>query len=93
MISDYDKPFEHKYGVRNLQLFFEKRLRMQGFIVADFQDKYYEEHQRNVQQWLKEGTLQAKICKTIGMDNAIDGLLGLFSGHNFGKAVLQVAKL
>ena len=29
-ISDYNKPFEEKYGVRNLQVFFEKRLKMQG---------------------------------------------------------------
>lgn len=29
-IADYNKPFEEKYGVRNLQVFFEKRLKMQG---------------------------------------------------------------
>ena len=90
MIADYNKPFEQKYGVKNLQVFFEKRLTMQGFIVADISDKYYDEHQKNVQQWLKDGSLKVKMSVTEGMDNAIDGLLGIFAGKNFGKAVLKV---
>lgn len=92
MISDYNKPFEKKYGVKNLQVFFEKRLKMQGFIVEDFRKKYSEQHQRNVQQWIHDGSLKARLSKTVGMDNSIDGLLGLFNGKNFGKAILQVAE-
>ena len=61
-----------------------------GFIVSDLQDKYFDEHQKNVQQWIKDGSLKVRLSKTIGMDNAIEGLLGLFNGSNFGKAVLQV---
>lgn len=90
MISDYNKPFHEKYGVKNLQVIFEKRLRMQGFIVADLQEKYYEKHQKDVQQWIKDGSLTVRMSKTVGMENAIEGLLDLFHGRNFGKAVLQV---
>lgn len=90
MISDYNKPFEEKYGVKNLQVFFEKRLKMQGFIVADLSEKYYDEHQKNVQKWMREGSLTVKMSVTKGMDNAVEGLLGLFVGKNFGKAVLEV---
>ena len=36
MISDYNKPFEEKYGVRNLQVMFEKRLKMQGVSLQVF---------------------------------------------------------
>lgn len=90
MISDYNKPVEEKYGVKNLQVFFEKRLRMQGFIVSDLADKYSAEHQKNVQAWINDGSLKVKMSVTEGMDNAIDGLLGLFAGKNFGKAVLKV---
>jgi NADPH-dependent curcumin reductase CurA len=92
MISDYNKPFEKKYGVKGLQVFFEKRLRMQGFIVADLKDKYFKRHQENVQQWLHDGSLQARLATTTSMANAIEGLLGLFEGKNFGKAVLKVAE-
>ena len=90
MIADYNKPFEEKYGVRNLQMFFEKRLTMRGFIVADLQEKYYDEHQKNVQKWIKDGSLKTRLSTTVGMNNAAEGLLGLFEGKNFGKAVLQV---
>jgi hypothetical protein len=90
MIADYNKPFEEKYGVRNLQVFFEKRLKMQGFIVGDLSGKYYDQHQRNVQEWINDGSLKVKMSVTKGMDNAINGLLGLFAGNNFGKAVLEV---
>ena len=90
MIADYNKPFEEKYGVRNLQVFFEKRLKMQGFIVTDLLEKYYDSHQSNVQEWINDGSPKVRMSVTKGMDNAIDGLLGLFAGNNFGKAVLQV---
>ncbi|KAK3057485.1 hypothetical protein LTR09_001669 [Extremus antarcticus] len=92
MISDYNKPFEQKYGVKNLQVFFEKRLKMEGFIVSDLTPKYYKEHQENVQKWLHDGSLTTKLSVTEGMDHAIEGLLGLFEGKNFGKAILRVAE-
>ena len=92
MISDYNKPFEEKYGVKNLQVFFEKRLKMQGFIVSDLQAKYFDSHQKDVQQWIKDGSLKVRLSETVGMDNAVDGLLGLFAGKNFGKAILRVQK-
>lgn len=90
MISDYNKPFSVKYGVKNLQVFFEKRLRMEGFIVSDLQPKYYDEHQKNVQKWLNDGSLKTRMAVTKGMENGVEGLLGLFEGKNFGKAILQV---
>ena len=90
MISDYNKSFEQKYGVKNLQVMFEKRLRMEGFIVADLQEKYYDEQQKNVQEWIRNGDLKVRMSTSVGMDQAIDGLLSLFSGKNFGKAVLRI---
>ena len=40
-----------------------------------------------------EGTFIAKLSVTRGIDNAIDGLLGMLKGENFGKAVLTIAEL
>ena len=40
-----------------------------------------------------EGTLIAKQSITRGIDNAVDGLLGMLKGENFGKAVLTIADL
>lgn len=93
MISDYNLPWESKYPIRNLQRVFEKRLTLRGFIVADADmgPKYTEEHQRNVQQWIKEGSLKTSMHVTKGMENAPEGLLAIFEGKNFGKSVLEVS--
>ncbi|KAI6891426.1 hypothetical protein KC318_g10461, partial [Hortaea werneckii] len=51
------------------------------------------DHQKNVQKWISEGSFKAEQSITQGIDNAAEGLLGLFKGTNFGKAVLEVSKL
>lgn len=72
-----------------------KRLRIRGFIVydADLGPKYTAEHQKNLQKWIKDGEVTVQQEVTEGMDNAAEGLVGMLRGDNFGKAVLQIAKL
>jgi len=72
-----------------------KRLTIRGFIVydKDFGGKYSEEHQKNVQQWIKDGSLTVKLSVTNGIDYAAEGLVGMLKGENFGKAVLTIADL
>lgn len=95
MISQYNLPPKEYYGVNNLMQFVAKRLKMQGFIVGDpdFGPKYFKDHQENVQKWIADGSFKAEMSVTQGIDNAPQGLLGLFEGKNFGKAVLEVSKL
>ncbi|KAK0610928.1 hypothetical protein B0T14DRAFT_440811 [Immersiella caudata] len=92
MISQYNAKPEERYGVKNLFYVVSKRITMQGFIVgdADFGPKYAKEHQEKMQQWLAEGTVQAKIHVTEGIDNAAEGFIGMLQGKNFGKAVLKI---
>ncbi|KAI7151264.1 hypothetical protein KC316_g2592, partial [Hortaea werneckii] len=59
----------------------------------DMGPKYAVDHQKNVQKWISEGSFKAEQSITQGIDNAAEGLLGLFKGTNFGKAVLEVSKL
>lgn len=70
-----------------------KRIVMEGFIVGDkdFGPAYAKEHQENLQKWLAEGSVKAKLHVTEGIDNAAEGLVGMFEGKNFGKAVLKIA--
>lgn len=95
MVSQYNLPDKEKYPVRNLQKFFEKRLKMEGFIVGDeyMGPKYHKEHQENVQKWIADGTLKVKMTETKGIDNAPDGLIGMLQGKNFGKAVLVIKEM
>jgi NADPH-dependent curcumin reductase CurA len=68
---------------------------MQGFIVGDANmgPKYTKEHQEKLQKWIADGSFKAKMSITDGIDNGVDGFIGMLAGKNFGKAVLQIADL
>ncbi|KAF3042003.1 hypothetical protein E8E11_004323 [Didymella keratinophila] len=95
MISQYNLKPEDSYPIKNLMQVVAKRLTIRGFIVGDenMGPKHAKEHQEKLQKWLSEGSFKAKISVTEGIDNAVDGFLGMLKGHNFGKAVLQIADL
>lgn len=95
MISQYNLKPGEQYPIRNLMQVVAKRLTMRGFIVSDdnMGPKHHKDHQEKLQKWLSEGTFKAKISVTEGIDNGVDGFLGMLEGKNFGKAVLQIADL
>lgn len=82
MISQYNAKPGEAYGVKNLMQVVGKRLKIQGFIVGDenMGPKYKEEHQKNVQKWIHDGTFKVKMDETRGIDNAAEGLLAIYSG-------------
>jgi hypothetical protein len=88
MISDFSGA---PYPIKNLHNIITKRLYMRGFIVADpeFGQKYFLEHQTNMQKWIKEGSIKSLIHETGAIDNAAEGLVGIFEGKNKGKALLK----
>lgn len=92
-ISQYNLEPDKRYGVKNLMQIVSNRLTIRGFIVGDseFGPKYDAEHQKKMQEWLAEGSVKAKLHIVEGIDNAAKGLIGIFKGENFGKAVLKVA--
>ncbi|CAK7200486.1 hypothetical protein SEUCBS139899_003182 [Sporothrix eucalyptigena] len=91
-IGDYNKPEAQKSGIKGMFRFVQKRILMQGFLVGDpdFGPKYAAEHQKNIQQWLHEGSFKSKLFVTEGIDHAAEGLVGMLEGRNFGKAVLKI---
>ncbi|KAI9751733.1 MAG: hypothetical protein M4579_005924 [Chaenotheca gracillima] len=95
MVSQYNLTPDKIYGVKSIINVVAKRLTMRGFIVGDpdFGPKYTQEHQKNVQKWIHDGSFKAQYSVTEGVDNAIEGFLGMLHGKNFGKAVLQIAPL
>jgi NADPH-dependent curcumin reductase CurA len=68
------------------------RIRMQGFVVFDFEHRYGEAR-KQLAQWLSEGKLKRKemIVKG-GIGKAEEALLGLFEGRNTGKTMVEVAR-
>ncbi|KAK5654564.1 hypothetical protein OQA88_7193 [Cercophora sp. LCS_1] len=92
MITQYNKDPKDWTGIKNLLLFLERRATMRAFLVTDeeFGPKYTAEHQESMSKWLADGTIKAKLDVTEGVDNAAQGLVNLFLGKNFGKAVLKI---
>jgi len=92
MISDYNTPADQQKGIKGLIQVIAKQITLQGFLVGNpkFGPAYFKEHQENLQKWLSEGSVKAKLAVTEGIDNAPDGFIGMLTGKNFGKAVLKV---
>jgi NADPH-dependent curcumin reductase CurA len=88
LISQYNAA---PYPIKNIHNVLVKRITMRGFIVGDqgMGDKHTAKHQENVQRWIKDGSFKVLIHETAGMDNAAEGLVGIFYGKNKGKAVLK----
>lgn len=88
LISQYNSA---PYPITNIANVLVKRITMRGFIVGDpgMGDVYSKEHQERVQKWIKEGSFKVLIHETVGIDNAAEGLVGIFHGKNLGKAVLK----
>ncbi|KAH6070166.1 hypothetical protein HBI67_050580 [Parastagonospora nodorum] len=89
-ISDYNK--KKPQGLKNYMMLISMRIRMQGFVVFDFEKKY-PEAKKQLAQWLSEGKLkrQETIVKG-GVMKAEEALVGLFEGKNIGKTMVEVAK-
>lgn len=65
------------------------RLRMQGFIVTDYQDQF-DDFQRDVSGWIRDGSLKYKEDIVQGIENSVGAFQGLLEGRNFGKLVMHV---
>ena len=62
---------------------------MQGFIVSNFQEHFIEGI-KHLAQWLKEGKLQYSETIVHGFEKLPEAFLGLFSGKNKGKMIVEV---
>jgi hypothetical protein len=70
-------------------LILRRSLKMQGFIVTNYRDRY-PEFARDMSAWLTEGKIVYREDMVDGLENAPQAFLGLFSGQNFGKLVVRV---
>lgn len=88
MITQYNGPDEKP--LRNLVQISALRIRMQGFLVLDYREKF-PQARRELSQWLEEGKL--KKSETIvkgGLEAVEQGLIDLFKGANTGKMIVEV---
>ncbi len=67
-----------------------KRLRVEGFLVVDHAE-LEAEFRRDVGAMVRTGTVKFKEDVVVGLDNAPQALIGMLSGRNFGKVLVQVS--
>jgi len=89
-VSTYN--LENPKGDRLEWLIIVKRLRLQGFSVFDYRDKF-EEVRQQLYQWFEEGKLHKTVTIQQGLENIADAFIGLFTGSNIGKLLVKVGDL
>lgn len=67
-----------------------KRLRMEGFIVLDYADRFAEAEAR-LAEWVASGDLRVVEEVWEGLDTAPAALVGLLAGDNVGKRLVRVS--
>ena len=90
--SQYNLPIEKLYGIRNTFLIISKTLTWTGLASrpGTWMLAYEEERQKNMQQWIHDGTMKPLNSFTYGFENSADGVVDLLKGNNVGKAILNL---
>jgi NADPH-dependent curcumin reductase CurA len=86
-ISQYNTP--DATGIRNLSLLITKRLTLQGFLVLDHWSRR-EAFAAEMLGWLREDRVKVAETFVDGIDNAVEGFLGMLRGSNLGKMVIRL---
>ena len=89
MISQYN--LAQREGVTNLAHIIYKRVRLQGFVVADFYH-LYTKFLEFVLPHIREGNIVYVEDIAEGIEKGPEKLVGIFSGQNVGKQVIVVAR-
>lgn len=69
-----------------------RRLTIRGFIVSDFGDRF-PEASAQLAQWMLEGKIKTRQDIRVGLETARDAVKLLYTGGNFGKLLVEVAKI
>jgi hypothetical protein len=67
-----------------------KRITMRGFIIFDDYGSRFGEFLTAMQAWLATGRIKYREDVVHGLENAPHAFLGLLSGDNFGKLVVDL---
>ncbi|KAI4378273.1 hypothetical protein MLD38_015773 [Melastoma candidum] len=91
MISQYNQVWTEREGVRNLLNAVGKQVRLEGFMLGSYFDRWGE-FTTQMGNYLKEGKIKSKNKTYVGIEGFLESLQSLFSSSNTGKVILQVSK-
>ena len=90
VVSQYDTstPEPGPKGIPGLLV--NKSIRMQGFLVFDFADRY-DQATNELIEWINEGQLKILTDELDGLEQAPKGFVDLLAGGNIGTRVVNVS--
>uniref|UniRef100_A0A7N0TGB5 Enoyl reductase (ER) domain-containing protein n=1 Tax=Kalanchoe fedtschenkoi TaxID=63787 RepID=A0A7N0TGB5_KALFE len=89
MISQYNKAWSDREGVRNLLNMVGKEVRMEGYLVGSYLDRLGD-FMKEMEGHLKQGSITSKHKIYKGMESFPESLGSLFSSSNDGKVIVQL---
>jgi NADPH-dependent curcumin reductase CurA len=88
VLSQYNAVGE-PYGVKNTRLIFDKRLRLQGFLLSDYREMW-SEARTELEELVASGRLRYRETIATGIENAPEAFIGMLKGRNIGKQLVQL---
>jgi NADPH-dependent curcumin reductase CurA len=67
------------------------RVTIRGFVFYEFESRRAQ-FLSDMKGWIKDGRIKYRTTLSNGIETAPNALIGLFSGANTGKMVVQLAK-
>lgn len=89
MISQYNKLWTNREGVRNLLNMVGKEVRMEGYIIGSYLN-HFGDFMKEMEGYLKQGSITSKHKIYKGIESFPESLGSLFSSSNNGKVIVQV---
>ncbi len=87
MIEGYNKT--EPTSLRFIMRIVAARIRLQGFLVFDYQARMGEFH-RDMAAWLHSGAVKSRETIVDGLEKAPEAFFGLFEGQNVGKMLVRL---
>ena len=88
LISQYNAT-EEVSGPKNYSMILMRRLKVEGFIILDYADRYPEAIAA-VSKWMAEGKIKVRLDVVDGLENALETVKKLYTGENKGKLMIRV---
>jgi len=87
--SDYNNDRSINTGPRNFIQIADRWLKVQGFHCPHYFDRIPEFESRML-EWIAGGNIRSRVTVVEGLANAVEAMIGLFSGLNTGKMLVRL---
>jgi NADPH-dependent curcumin reductase CurA len=91
LISQYNAS-ELVPGPYNYSLVLMHRLKIQGFIILDYLERFPEANE-SILKWMSEGKIKVRLDVSEGLETALESVKKLYTGENTGKLMVRVKEI